>query len=75
MAIEISLYESIAVCIAILMMMSSMIIIARISKGKQKTHTEGQNKNCPNCSREILFDVKVCPYCQHVLTDVLQHES
>ena len=65
MAIEISLYPTVAVFIAILMMMSSMIIIARVSKGKQKTLTEEQNKNCSNCGREIPFDAIVCPYCQY----------
>ena len=64
MAIDTSLYTILAVFIATLMM-SSMIIIARISKGKQKTLAEEQNIICPNCSREIPFDAKVCPYCQY----------
>jgi predicted amidophosphoribosyltransferase len=65
MAIETSLYTTVAVFITILIMMSSMIIIARISKGKQKTLAEEQNKNCSNCGREIPFDAVVCPYCKY----------
>ena len=64
MAIETFLYPTIAVFSVIFMMMSSMIIIACISKGKQKTLAEEQNKNCSNCDREIPFNVIVCPYCK-----------
>ncbi len=65
MAMETSLYTTVAVFVSIFIMMSSMIIIARVSKGKQKTLTEQQNIICPNCDHEIPFDAKVCPYCQY----------
>ena len=47
-----------------------MVIIGLVLKGNEFSST----RRCPKCGREIPFDAKVCPYCQHVLTDVLRHE-
>ena len=48
-----------------------MTIIGSVLKNREKVpilHLVS-NRLCPKCGREISFDVIVCPYCQHVLTN------
>jgi predicted amidophosphoribosyltransferase len=49
-------------------------IIGAVMKSNDQKKIISSTRMCPKCSREIPFDVKVCPYCQYVLTDVLRHE-
>ena len=50
-----------------------MVLIGLVLKNNEQ-QKELLTRKCPNCNRDIPFDAKVCPYCQHVLTDVLRHE-